>query len=230
MPDSRSGDPGSKARRVSRKLKFPAGAPQESRNAKTMPPVIVITGTPGVGKSNVARSLAKRLNYSHLDISGIVERERLYKAIDKKRETLIADKKRLATRLRQLFGERARGFVVSTHYLDSLIPSRMVVLACVLRLDPTLLRRRLVRRGWARNKIAENVEAEVVGVCLVEAIDQYGPSRTCEIDSSHKSKERVIKEILGLITSNTKGRVKGKVGVVDWLATYQLESGGENVG
>ena len=45
--------------------------------------VTVITGTPGVGKSTLGRSMAKRLGVNFADISELVKIEKLYAGKDR---------------------------------------------------------------------------------------------------------------------------------------------------
>ncbi|TMI60834.1 AAA family ATPase, partial [Candidatus Bathyarchaeota archaeon] len=65
MPDSRSGDPGSKAS-IGRRV--PAGAPEQ-----TLPKIIIVTGTPGVGKTAVGKLLAKRIGSEFLSLGDLVK-------------------------------------------------------------------------------------------------------------------------------------------------------------
>ncbi len=71
MPDSRSGDPGSKA---SKGRRVPAGAPEQS-----LAEIIIVTGTPGVGKTVLGKLLAKTTGSTFLSLGDLVKMERLHK-------------------------------------------------------------------------------------------------------------------------------------------------------
>jgi len=50
--------------------------------------VLVVVGTPGVGKSSVSSMLASRLSGIHVNLSGLVNKESLSCGLDEKRGTL----------------------------------------------------------------------------------------------------------------------------------------------
>jgi adenylate kinase len=96
----------------------------------------------------------------------------------------------------------------------------------VIRTHPKIIGERLSERGYPKKKISENVEAELVDVCLVEAIDKH--ENVIEVDATNKSPEEVASEILELLN---KG-IKRKIGIVDWTEVYDeiipyLDLGGE---
>ena len=113
-----------------------------------------------------------------------------------------------------------RCIVISTHYVGDFLPTRQVKSCFVLRLNPEKLRRRLISRRWSRSKIRENVEAELIGVCLFEAVGLLGLKRVHEIDTTGKSSAKVLREVTNLLSR--KKRDFGNAGVVDWLKTHDL--------
>jgi len=183
--------------------------------------LILITGTPGVGKSILAAKLSKKLDCHHVDISTLVKTKRLYTRVDKKRRTLVADKRRLRLAMDKIIRvNKNRCIVISTHYVGDFLPTRQVKSCFVLRLNPEKLRRRLISRRWSRSKIRENVEAELIGVCLFEAVGLLGLKRVHEIDTTGKSSAKVLREVTNLLSR--KKRDFGNAGVVDWLKTHDL--------
>ncbi|MCJ7463576.1 MAG: AAA family ATPase, partial [Thermoplasmata archaeon] len=83
--------------------------------------------------------------------------------------------------------------------------------AIVLRCSPSVLEKRLKRKGWDEKKIRENVEAEAVDVVLVEALENV--AEVCEIDTTHKKPGEVAKAIEDIIAGE---RNKYRAGNVDW--------------
>jgi len=63
--------------------------------------LILITGTPGVGKSILASKLSKKLDCQQVDISTLVRTKKLYTRVDKKRRTMVADERRLKSAVKQ---------------------------------------------------------------------------------------------------------------------------------
>src|SRR5437870_8858214 len=184
--------------------------------------LILITGTPGVGKSILASKLSKKLDCQQVDISTRVNTKELYTSVDKKRRTLVADERRLTSAVSKIIHEnKNRCLVISTHFLGGYLPTRQVKYCFVLRLHPEKLRERLALRRWSPSKIRENVEAELIGVCQFEAVALLGRKRVHEVDTTGKSSNKVLREVSNLVDGKKKDI--GNAGVVDWLETYDLK-------
>ena len=65
----------------------------------------------------------------------------------------------------------------------------------------------------------ENLAAEILDVCLFDAVDVCGVEKLCEMDTTSKSPEEVVDEIISVI----KGERKPEVGIVDWLGMLESE-------
>ncbi len=180
--------------------------------------IIVVTGTPGVGKSTISRLLALRLEALHVDLSVLALKEGLILGWDEKRETAVADLQRLKAHLEEM-ASLDRTLVVEGHYAPEVIDPERANFVFVLRKDPWRLKEELEARGYGREKVAENVAAEVLDVCLTEAVSTYGEDRVSEIDVTELSPEEVVEEMLSIIQ---RGRPKG-VGKVDWLSRPGVE-------
>ncbi len=181
--------------------------------------VLVVVGTPGVGKSSVAGLLASRLNGTYVSLSDLVKSEGLSCGLDRKRDTLIADLEKVSKRVGKIV-EQSEGYVIiDGHFAMDVVAAEDLHLAFVLRRDPDELREVLQKRGFKDSKVAENVAAEVLDVCLFEAVEAYGEGKVCEVDVSGKTVEGVVDEILCVVD----GRKKCRVNVVDWLTKLELE-------
>jgi adenylate kinase len=181
--------------------------------------IIVVTGTPGVGKSTISKLLALRLSAVHIDLSEFALREELTLGWDEERETAIADIERLKTLLEERASSSARPLVVEGHYASDIVPPDKATFIFVLRKDPWRLKGELESRGYSREKVMENVEAEVLDVCLAEAVDAYGEDRVSEIDVTDENAGAVVEKIVSIIE---KGKPTG-VGKVDWLSKPGVE-------
>lgn len=173
---------------------------------------IVISGTPGVGKTLVAISLASKLDLTYLNLSDLVVKESLYVGVDESRGSFLVDEDRLIKRLTGLLSESKSDVVVDSHY-GEIIPDELVKIIFVLRLNPVVLYERLVSRGWSREKVRENVEAEILGVCTYNAVSEHTTSKVCEIDVTGKEVEEIVKEILEILNKTRECRIW-----VDWLS------------
>jgi len=181
--------------------------------------VILVTGTPGLGKTAVSRSLASRLNAEHVNLAELVERERLISGVDVARGTLIADTDRVSKRVQKIIRSCEHDVIVDGHLAVHVVPAKDVHLVFVLRRDPDELKRAMEDRGFKGKKLWENLAAEILDVCLWEAVRVSGVDKVCEIDISGKATEEVVEHI----TSVLEGKRKCWVGIVDWLGKLEAE-------
>ena len=170
---------------------------------------VLITGTPGVGKSTVAKIVGKRLGYRVVDISSFAkENKEIILEYDKERDTYVVDVEKLRKKLKNEDNVIVEGHL--SHFLDGDV-------VVVLRLHPKKLKERLKSRGYSEKKIKENVEAEALDVCLIESVERH--KNVFEVDTTGKSIEEVSNEILEIIENFKKGKYleKYKPGKISWL-------------
>lgn len=182
-----------------------------------MSKIIVISGTPGTGKTVVAKTLAEKLGACYVNLSNLVLEEKLYIEYDAIRNSYIVDEEKVRKRLREIAG-KCNILVVDGHY-GELAPQELVDKIIVLRTDPQELEERLRKKGWSWEKIKENVAAEIIGVCTVNALEEHGEDRVYEVDTSNRNPGDVVKEILEVILPG-----KASSGSrIDWLASKPLD-------
>lgn len=142
--------------------------------------VICVTGTPGTGKTTVAKKIAKALNYLYIDVKEVIKREKLSEGYDKKRKCYIVDIKKLNKLLIKMINQyekslkkiknKKNGLIIDSH-LSHYLPSRYVDLCIVTKCDIGKLNKRLKKRKYIQSKIKENIESEIFDVCYVEALE-----------------------------------------------------------
>ncbi len=76
------------------------------------------------------------------------------------------------------------------------------------------------QRGFAGDKLWENLAAEILDVCLVEALQAQRQEKICELDVTGKTAEAAASEILAVL----ENRRKCFVGSVDWLGMLEKEN------
>jgi len=89
----------------------------------------------------------------------------------------------------------------------------------VLRRDPSELKAFMENRGFKERKLWENLAAEILDVCLWDAVSACGSDKVCEIDVSRKKIEEVVEDMILML----ERRKKCRVGVVDWLGKLEGE-------
>jgi len=190
------------------------------KERKDFEKLIIITGTPGVGKTIVSEKLAARLDGLHVDLAETVKREKLTSGYDKRRQTLIADMNKLAKRVQQVIKQRKDNVVIDGHYAPAVIPKAQVTRVFVLRCHPQQLKTQMQRRGFKGTKLWENLTAEILDVCLYDAIMNVGIEKVCEIDTTNKTVEDTVNEILSILN----GEAKCAVGITDWIEKLEKEN------
>ena len=200
--------------------------------------LIEITGTPGTGKSSVAKELAKKLRCGLIDIKKIVNERNIFKKAKKEKEVdikklekIINDEIRKATSFHNpsstLYLQPSTSS--STFYPQ---PSTIIIeghLACeikipvqyifVLRCRPDVLEMRLKKRRYSKKKIEQNLLAEMLDYCVQRAmINKKRFTTIIEIETHNRN----LDEIVGLIVNAMKKRKRmiDKVDYRNYLIEY----------
>ncbi|MBN2421279.1 adenylate kinase family protein [Candidatus Woesearchaeota archaeon] len=134
--------------------------------------VVVVTGTPGTGKTVIAKRLAKQKGFLYIDVKKLVKNFTLGTSYDKKRKSIVVDLKKLNKVLINIIEiskeNKVKGLVIDSH-LAHFLPRKYVDLCIVTRTNTKKLYSRLKKRGYSKSKIDENMEAEIMEVILDEA-------------------------------------------------------------
>ena len=177
--------------------------------------VIVIAGVPGVGKSTVAGAVAERLGCPVIGVSELAVKEGALLGRDEERDTDVVDLPRLKEIIAEAVSATEGPIIVEGHYAYDVVPSDLVSRALVLRRAPWVLKEKLRERGYSDEKVQENVEAELLDVPLVEAIEALGPDLVCEADTTGRTPEETVDEVLGIV----EGSMPCRRNLVDWLGS-----------
>ncbi|MBB5253290.1 adenylate kinase family protein [Sulfurisphaera ohwakuensis] len=167
--------------------------------------IIIITGTPGSGKSTIVDLLSKKLGFEKLHVSSFLIQNKAFSEYDELRQSYVIDEEK-AFQLIDSFIKN-RNVVIETIYPSLISHADKVI---VLRKDPRVLYVELKRRGWGELKIAENVMAEILGVISGEAKEYFG--NICEINVTNKKPEEVVEQILS-----------NNCDIVDWLNIEEIQ-------
>lgn len=157
--------------------------------------------------------LAERMGGIHVDLSELAERRGIITGYDESRETSIVDLERMENELASFLEGGEGPLILDGHFASEVVPPRVVTLAFVLRRAPWILMGELAARGFSKEKVRENVEAELLDVCLVDAVDNLGLERVCEVDTTGKTPGEVLDDVVSII----RGERPCRRGLVDWL-------------
>ena len=182
--------------------------------------VIVIAGVPGVGKSTVAGAVAERLGCPVIGVSELAVKEGALLGRDRERDTDIVDLPRVKKIIAEVISATEGPIIVEGHFAYDVAPSDLVSHVLVLRRAPWVLKDELRDRGYSEEKTRENVEAELLDVPLVEAIEALGPNLVCEADTTGRTLEETVSDVLSIIEGSMPCRRK----LVDWLGSPETRA------
>lgn len=145
-------------------------------------PNIIITGTPGVGKTTHCQELANKTGLHHLDINDVVKKHSIGESSNDPDDpnTKIVDEDRLLDVIENDLEEG--GQIIDWHACD-LFPVSLIDLVCVVRCDNKILYDRLKARNYGEKKLQENMDCEIMEVLSQEARDAYDEGMVVELKS-----------------------------------------------
>jgi len=131
---------------------------------------IIVTGSVGTGKTTFAKKLAEKLNYKYIDVNKIISEKNLEEGYDKKKKCKIIDTDKLNKVLIDMI-KKDTNLVIDSH-LSHYLPKKYVEKCYVTKCNLKELEKRLKKRKYSKEKIRENLDAEIFDVCLTEAKEQ----------------------------------------------------------
>lgn len=174
---------------------------------------VAVTGTPGVGKSTLARLAADRFGWELAEVHGLAEAHGLVVDRDEDDDADVIDTEALAHVLEALAHDRdPNGVEVLDGHLSHLLPVDVV---WVVRCDPTVLEGRLRGRGYGAGKVRENLEAEAMDIILQEAL--AGDAPVVQRDGTRRSPDELLSAFVDPEGNPFKTRDLEPVDWSDWL-------------
>ena len=155
---------------------------------KTGLPNILITGTPGVGKTSLCTLLENQLleehkiqGFQYVKLTDLIQSKKLYKNWNEEFDVPEFDVDMVCDELEPLMSGRG-GIILEFHSCD-FFPERWFQLVVLLRCDNTQLYDRLQARGYNEKKITENIECEILDVLKEEVEQSYDQQIIMELRS-----------------------------------------------
>ncbi|KAL7075036.1 hypothetical protein ACQ4LE_006002 [Meloidogyne hapla] len=162
---------------------------------KRFKPNILITGTPGTGKTTLAKKVAENLSHNFIDIGETIKNGSFFDGYDERLETHILDEEKLLDNLQgsvkslyipsERLDSEEGGYILDYHSSE-LFPKRWFDFIFVLRCDTQPLFDRLTDRGYSDIKRRENIECEIFGTIAEETRESYDKDIIFELNNSEK--------------------------------------------
>ncbi|KAI0564977.1 adenylate kinase [Gracilaria domingensis] len=175
---------------LSRKADESANGLEESREWRPVRPNMVVTGTPGVGKTTISRELAQELGMRHIEVGAFARERNLLADHDALHEAFYMHEDAVLDELEPLM---ANGGIILDHHSCDWYPERWVQMVVCLRASTEALYDRLEARRYSRQKLDENMQAEIMQVVLDEAISSY--PRVPVIELRNDTEEQMLTNI-----------------------------------
>jgi adenylate kinase len=147
-------------------------------------PNILVTGTPGTGKTTLTESICDRLGFTNINVGELVKTHECYERKDEEMDTYILDEDKEDKLLDLMEPMLQKGGCVVDFHSPELFPERWFDLVLVLRTDTEVLFDRLSLRGYSEKKRMENMECEIMQVVAEEAREAYESEIVHEIMSN----------------------------------------------
>jgi len=168
------------------------------KNGKKVLKIILISGTPGTGKTKLAKILAKRLKGEHIEVNKALKERKMYDSYDKSKKTFIIPEKALIWFLEMMIsekGERIKGkYLILDSHMSHFFRTKKIKVCIITTCELKTLKKRLKKRGYNKAKIRENLDSEIFEVCKTEALE--AGHKVLEVDTTKGILTRKIAEIL----------------------------------
>ena len=155
---------------------------------------IAITGTPGVGKTAIAKELGKVLGHKVLNEREFALKEGIGE-FNAAENVLEVPLEKLGARLNKLLAKE-KNIIVEGHLLCEI--RGMFDWVVVLRLHPERLAARLGLRGYKDEKVQDNVFCEGIDYCKKHSMRNYGKAKVIEVENRKTIKDTthsIVKEL-----------------------------------
>jgi len=173
--------------------------------------IIALTGTPGTGKTSVAEVL-KTKGFKIVDLNKEACENDFLIGKDIKRDSNIVDIEKLNNFIFEKYCSKETIFIEGhlSHFLKKV--DKIIILRC----HPEKLKKNLLKKGWNKEKINENLEAEILDIILCETVEIHKKNSIFEIDVSDKSIKEISEKIIEIIKNRFKMLEEYKIGKIDW--------------
>jgi len=180
---------------------------------------IIISGTPGCGKTSVAKELSNLIDSKIISLNELAISDKFSFEYDQERKTYIVDFEvflpYILKKIEEIKQDNPLFLIIESHFSD-IIPEKFIDYVFILRCDPDELFKRLEKKKYDKNKITENTQAEILGNCVNYFIQKQIKAPIFEIDTTNINIETVAKIIIEIVVENRDGE-NYQIGKVDWL-------------
>jgi adenylate kinase len=142
---------------------------RESSVIKTLPNIL-LSGTPGTGKSTLAKRIAEETSMTWINVGDFAKEKGFLGAWDEEYECHELEEDPLLDELEELV---AKGGCIVDHHVTDFFPERYFDIVFIMRTENDQLYERLSKRGYKGKKFEDNLQCEIFQTVLEEARESY---------------------------------------------------------
>ena len=176
---------------------------QQSIVCKVLPNIL-LAGTPGTGKSTLAKKLSEETEMTWINVGDFAKEKGFLGEWDEQYECHELDEDPLLDELEEMV---SKGGCIVDHHVTDFFPERYFDIVFIMRTDNEKLYERLSQRGYTGKKFEDNLQCEIFQTVLEEARESYPVEIVHELRSDVESD----------IQSNV-GRIKS------WIDQWKLQN------
>jgi len=185
--------------------------------------IIIVTGTPGTGKTSLCKYVTSRnRGWIHLELGKFAVSINAIIGYDSLMKTRVVDTSLLKKALRKYVSslrksEKDFNLLIDGHYAAEVSPSNDVDYCIVLRCRPDILWRRLRKiKRYSEEKARRNLESELTDYCYLAAKKYLRKAKIIQFDTTRVS----IKKLYCRFMKCYKEDFKCKGNEVDWIGYF----------
>lgn len=180
---------------------------------------IIISGTPGCGKTSVAKKLTNFLQAKIISLNDLAISDNFSFEYDEERKTYLVDfdifLPYVLKKIEEIKKTKLPYLIIEGHFSD-IIPEKYIDYAFILRCDPDILYKRLEQKDYTQAKIIENIQAEILGNSVNYFIQKPASFPLFEINTADLSIHLIAKIIVDIVLGIKNGN-QYEIGKIDWL-------------
>lgn len=159
---------------------------------------IVISGTPGTGKTALSKKLSLLFKKDLVNITDFCKKEGLFTDWDHNANTYDVDIQEMSSKL-LILAEKAHDIMIIDGHMAHFLPKSTVKTCIICTTDIKILKKRLMQRNYSEKKIKENIDSEIFEICRIES-EEIGHKTvkidcTTDIDTVISKNMAIFKEI-----------------------------------
>ncbi len=159
---------------------------------------IIITGTPGTGKSIISKKLSKKLGIEIIDVKKLIERKNAYKV------NKFGEKEVSMPKFRDFLKEelkKKKDWIIESHLLCEIKLNGDFIF--VFRCGKKELEKRLKKRKYRKEKIEDNLMVELLDYCYLKS-KKNNKGKLFELDTTKRSVGKCVEEIEKAVNGKKK--------------------------